>query len=406
MSSVRGLAATSVFAVVMSVVPAVAPAQTVNAAWDLSAASDEVTSYDVCVGTTSLVCNDVRWSAPPTQNWFSFTASRGVLHLVTVRAVSRNGAGPYAPELRVSTPRLSPISDRSAVVGATSAIDLVVTDPDNSGVSFTAAFLPPGITIDTRSGRLIGRPTTIGTYRPTITVSDAFGADTQSFAWTIVSGGTNPVGATSPMTGVTLSFTPASPRPPGSTVVLAAQGAGGSGPAMYRFWVQPWGGQWQIVQDWSASAVYSWRPSVAGGYNLSVSGRTGTTGEGVGDSRTFEVTAGAGGTTGTGGTGGGTGGGATRPMTGVTFSLAPSPSPPVGTPVVISAQGQGGSGPAMYRFWIQPWGGQWQLVQDWNANSRYTWTPRLAGGYNVSVYARTGSSGDGVGTSQNVDVRR
>lgn len=401
MPSVHGLVARSVFAVVISLVPALTLAQTVNAAWDLSPARDAVTSYDVCVGTNSLTCNDVRWSAPPTQNWFSFTATRGVLHLVTVRAVSRNGAGPYAPELRISTPRLSPIADRSAVIGAAVAVDPVVTDPDNSGVSFTAVYLPPGVAIDSRTGRLTGRPTAAGTYRPTITVADAFGSDAQSFAWTITTSGTASV--ITPMTGVALSFTPVSPQPAGTAVLLSAQGSGGSGPAMYRFWVQPWGGQWQVMQDWSASPTYTWRPPTVGGYNLSVSGRTGTSGDGVADYRTFSATTAAAGSG--GGTGGGTGG-APSPMTAVTLSFTPATPQAVGAVVVLSAQGQGGSGPAMYRFWIQPWGGQWQLVQDWTASSTYSWTPRVAGGYNISVYGRTGSSGDGVATSRNFEVRR
>lgn len=396
MFSVHGLAARGLSAAVMALLPAFAIAQTVTTAWDLSPASDAVTAYEMCVGTRSLSCDDVRWSLPPTQNWFSFTLTRGVLHLITVRGVSGNGAGPYAPEIRVSTPRLSPIADRSDAVDAAVTIDPAVADPDGGGVAFTAFALPPGISIDGRSGRLTGRPTTAGTYRPTLTVSDAFGSDTQSFAWTVTTGGTGTgTGtATSPMTSVTLSFTPSSSQPVGTAIALSAQGQGGSGTPMYRFLVQPWGGQWQVVQDWSSSAAYTWRPATAGGYNLSAAGRMGSSGDGVSTNATFVATAGS--DTGTSG--------ATSPMTSVTLTFTPTTPQPVGASVVLSAQGQGGSGTPMYRFWMQPWGGDWQLLQDWSTADTFTWRPAVAGGYNLSAHGRTGTSGNGVGTNRTFEV--
>jgi hypothetical protein len=76
----------------------------------------------------------------------------------------------------------------------------------------------------------------------------------------------------------------------GTSVVMTAQGQGGSGTAMYLFLVQPWGGAWQTVQNWSTSPAVTWRPSAAGGYNLTVYGRRGTTGGGdTSTSRTFEA---------------------------------------------------------------------------------------------------------------------
>ena len=333
-----------------------------------------------------LELDDVRWSVPPSQNWFTFTPTEGVLHLVTVRAANTHGTGPYAAEISVSVPRLSPVADRTDPTGAAVAQNMVVADPDGSGVSFTAAQLPPGVSIDSVTGRLSGTPTTAGTYRPTVTVADALGSDTQSFAWTITTTG----GSGSPMTRIDLTFSRATPQVLGVTVVLSAIGQGGSTP-MYRFWAQPWGGAWQVVQDWSASSTYSWRPTGAGGYNLTADGRGRTSGAAdVTTSSSFEMVA--------------SGGGGTSPMTSVALSYTPSTPRPVGTAVVLTAVGSGGSGTPSYRFWVQPWGGAWQMVQDWSQTATYTWRPSVAGGYNLTVYGRTGSTGNGVSDSKTFEV--
>ena len=143
-----------------------------------------------------------------------------------------------------------------------------------------------------------------------------------------------------------------------------------------------------MVQQWSTSSSVVWQPNVAGGYNLTVYGRNGTVSAGdVSDSRTFEAT--------TSGTGGGGGGGGTSPMTSVTLTYTPTTPQPVGTSVTMTAQGSGGSGTQMYRFWVQRWGGDWQIVQDWSTSPTTSWRPSEDGGYSFTVYGRNGATGDG-----------
>ena len=90
------------------------------------------------------------------------------------------------------------------------------------------------------------------------------------------------------MTSVGVAFSLSTPQVVGTTVTITARGQGGSGTPMYRFWVQPWGGAWQIVQDWSPSTSYAWRLAAAGGYNVTIYGRNGAVGDGdVNNSRTF-----------------------------------------------------------------------------------------------------------------------
>jgi hypothetical protein len=375
-------------------IPVSSFAQSMTATWDPSPASDAVTAYETCVGTRSLACDTVRWTVDRLQQSFTFTPVRGVLHLVTVRAVSQAGAGPYAQEIAVSTPRLNAIADRSDPSGSAVAAALAISDPDGSGVTFSATNLPPGLTIDAGTGRLSGTPTTTGTYRPTVTVADAFGSDVQSFGWTITAPGSS--GAGSAMSAISFSFSPAARQAVGAPVVVSASGQGGSTPT-YRFWVQPWGGSWQIGQDWSAASSWTWRPLTVGGYNVTVDGRGRSTGEAdVTSSATFEVVAAA--ATGGGGTG------STQPMTSVALSFTPTTPQAVGTAVTLTAQGQGGSGTPTYRFWVQRWGGSWAIVQDWSTANTHPWRPPTAGGYNLTVYGRNGTVGDGVSTSRTFEA--
>src|SRR5712692_3375337 len=69
----------------------------------------------------------------------------------------------------------------------------------------------------------------------------------------------------------TLTTTPASPQAVGSVVALTAT-TGGCPSPLYRFWIQPPGGTWTTVQDYSTVSTYGWNTSgrPAGTYQLEV----------------------------------------------------------------------------------------------------------------------------------------
>jgi hypothetical protein len=58
-------------------------------------------------------------------------------------------------------------------------------------------------------------------------------------------------------TGVTLTFTPASPQHPGTSVQLTAA-ATGCANAQYEFWIQAPGGQWTILQGYGSASSVTW----------------------------------------------------------------------------------------------------------------------------------------------------
>lgn len=241
--------------------------------------------------------------------------------------------------------------------------------------------LPDIVVVDTHTVRLRAEHLASGsgrTYTIRIRSIDDYGyAATQTITVQV------PVSGDGPMTEVTLTTSEPAPQPTGTSITLSASGTGGTAPYSYRFWIQSWAtGQWEIVRDWSTTSTFTWVPTVAGGYNLAVDARSsgGTVAE-VQRGRTYQITA-------DGGGGGGT-------MTGVSLETSvPSPQA-VGTGVILTASGSGGTQPYAFRFWIQPWAsGVWQIVQDWSSVSRYAWIPTVAGGYNVTVEARGAGASD------------
>lgn len=225
-------------------------------------------------------------------------------------------------------------------------------------------------------------PTTQGGYNLAVEARRAgstAGEAQSAIGYTISSGSGGGGGGGGTMTGITLSTNPTDPQPRGTTIVLSGTGAGGTAPYSYRFWVQPWSGDWQVIRDWGLTASASWTPTVAGGYNIAVEGRSsGASNAQVSASNTYVITP----------SGGGVGGGGGL-MTAVTLAASAFWPQPLGTTVTWTATGQGGTAPYSFRFWVQPWNGAWQVVRDWSTSASFVWRPTAAGGYNVAVEARS-----------------
>ena len=172
---------------------------------------------------------------------------------------------------------------------------------------------------------------------------------------------------------VGLSTSRVSPAVPGTTVVITAS-ASCPGPPEYRFWVRPPGGGWGVAQNYGAAATYSWTPSLQGTYGLEVDVRdqgssasydTYTTG-------TFTIYA--------------------PPCSTASLRALPASPQGSGTHVVFSAATSACPSPR-YRFWIEPPGGGWKIVQDYSATSSYAWVATgAAGTYGVEVDVRDASS--------------
>jgi len=60
---------------------------------------------------------------------------------------------------------------------------------------------------------------------------------------------------------------------------------------------------------------------------------------------------------------------------------------PAGTAVTFTATASGGTTPYQYRWHVYN-GSSWSLGRDWRTDNAYTWTPSLAGSYQVQVWVR------------------
>ena len=53
--------------------------------------------------------------------------------------------------------------------------------------------------------------------------------------------------------------------------------------------------------------------------------------------------------------------------------------------------------PILYRFWLQAGSGAWVVTQDWSSSNSWSWSPNVAGTYNVGVWVRDGKHASSTG---------
>jgi hypothetical protein len=102
----------------------------------------------------------------------------------TTPAATSTSAVPTIPPNAV--PSVSRLDDQASSRGDAVSLQVVAVDGDGDALTFSAWGLPPGLSIDTRSGVIAGTITDDGEYRATVTVEDPGGAtDSIGFAWSV-----------------------------------------------------------------------------------------------------------------------------------------------------------------------------------------------------------------------------
>ncbi len=107
-------------------------------------------------------------------------------------------------------PVLDPIGNLLSGLGQTISLTVTATDADNDPLTFGAAGLPDGLTINTATGEITGTTTATGTFPVTVTVDDLNGGtDSETFDWIVVGNDDpvlDPIGAQSDSEGDTISL--------------------------------------------------------------------------------------------------------------------------------------------------------------------------------------------------------
>jgi hypothetical protein len=154
--------------------------------WDPSPPSDQVTSYQACIGTTSKSCNVQLASVSNAQTAYIFTPTPGVVHYVAIKATNLVGTSSYSTEASFSIPSFTqPVNQSSPVGVAITPLNMSVTDPDGSARNFTHTGLPTGLALNATTGQITGTPSAAGTYNVTVFVNDSLVTVSRSFVWTI-----------------------------------------------------------------------------------------------------------------------------------------------------------------------------------------------------------------------------
>lgn len=103
-------------------------------------------------------------------------------------ALNGTGAWSEARVLQVdpnASVSLSQPGDRFSALNAPASLPLQATAPGTGTLAFTAAGLPPGLSLNPTTGLISGSPTTVGTFRVELAVTDGITLATAAFNWTI-----------------------------------------------------------------------------------------------------------------------------------------------------------------------------------------------------------------------------
>ena len=173
----------------------------------------------------------------------------------------------------------------------------------------------------------------------------------------------------------TLRVSPALPVTAGTPLTWTAATTGGRQPTQYKFWYYTQRtGLWQVGQDWSAAATWSWTPDLAGTYAVQAWVRS------AGSSAVWQAWTSSGYVT-------------VTPVAPVVKSIATEAQTPFapGSSVLFRANAAGGSVPLEYQFW--GFAGQgWTMLREYSPDPTVTW-PLGTGTHALQAWIReTGAS--------------
>jgi len=83
-------------------------------------------------------------------------------------------------------PSVTAPGNQTSAVGQAVSLQIQASDPQGDALTYTATGLPPGLSINTSTGKITGAPTTAGTSSVTVTAKDPAGnTGSTTFTWTV-----------------------------------------------------------------------------------------------------------------------------------------------------------------------------------------------------------------------------
>jgi endo-1,4-beta-xylanase len=161
--------------------------------------------------------------------------------------VSSGGGSSPGNTVTVTNP-----GSQSGTVGTAASVQVHATDSGGAALSYSAAGLPAGLSINSSTGLISGTPTAAGTSTVTVTASDSTGASgSTTFTWTIASSGGGGSGGT-----CQVAYTTNSQWPGGFTAQVVI---GNTGTSAINGWTLKFTfpGDQQITSDFNGTASQS-----------------------------------------------------------------------------------------------------------------------------------------------------
>ena len=331
----------------------------------------------------------VSFGSMPARSWVvnnatTITATVGSGATGNVTVINQNGYAVSAGIFTVVTPLVSVAFQATPVapVPTGTPVQLLATATGGAFVQFQFWCYNPAATpcwcqlqAYSSTATCVWTPSVPGNYLLSITAQDGLsGREVNTTAW-------YQVNSSNPLTGVSFTASPASPRPPNTLITFTAMATGGSN-VQYTFWLyNPTGTPaWSQLQGYAASATCPWQPAAPGNYFISVTAQDGLTGTEVNSCAWYGVCS-------------------TTPLTALSVTPALASPQPHGAGITLTAAATGGAD-ILYQFWVYnplltP---AWQQLQAYSPQAACTWTPATAGAYLLSITAMDGVTGVEVNT--------
>jgi len=161
-----------------------------TASWDPNSEPD-LAGYMLSYGTQSGVHTTTIDVGKVTT--YQFNPAPGKRYYVVVQAY--NTAGQLSAKsaeaiidipLSNSPPILAQPANQSSTLNSSTSLAMSASDPNGTALTFAAAGLPPGLSINSVSGLIAGIPSAKGTYPIAVVVSDGALMVARTFMWTVV----------------------------------------------------------------------------------------------------------------------------------------------------------------------------------------------------------------------------
>ncbi|MDH4164328.1 MAG: chitobiase/beta-hexosaminidase C-terminal domain-containing protein [Nitrospirota bacterium] len=325
------------------------------------------------------VCIDSSGTCTPTSAYagpLTVTCAAGSSCVQYVRFYSADNGGGIEPvvSMAVRQDAAAPVTTASPAGGSyTAPQNVVLTCLDVAGSGCAETYYSVDGSEPTQSSARYTGPITIdGTATLKFRSIDAAGNLEQRVASEVYS----LVAASA-----TLAASPAGAQVVGTPLTFTAQGNGGSGTYEYRFYRKlSTDAKWTLVRDYASPNTWTWDTAGAtpGVYTVKVSVRC------AGSTASQEAYATASCSLVT-----------EAPATGAALSASPTGVQMIGTPLIFTASGSGGSGTYEYQFLYKlSTDAKWTVGRPYDPQNAWTWdtTGIAAGVYSVKVMVRNAGS--------------